>query len=244
MWSRRISTVDWVIIAVTAVLAALTLYAASYPVVGSDAFLLLNLAWSLPAIALSLSLLGSAEDMIARAAAAALLVGSVASVAFLGFSLFVLILFGSIGIAAAAALAIALFAVVVVRSPNRCIAWLVAPSIVLVTLALLITGLPRMTRLWLAEPALTAYAEQIEGGGMVELPAYFDEPVSVGGIPIYEIYVEGGHLHFVTDYVGILADDGAGLAYLPSGAPEADPPYDHLPGPWYRWSPTSVTIYQ
>jgi hypothetical protein len=229
--------VDWLVIALTAALAALTVAAASYPVVGTDAFYLLTFAWPLPAISWSSRLLVSAEDSIGRAAAGALLVGSVAWVAFPGFPLLGVALFGLVGIAVAGTLGLALFGVVLARAPNRRVAWLVPPTIVIVALVLAVSGVPRLGRIWLAEPALTAYAEQVERGELFQLPAYFDDPVSVAGIPIYEAYVEGGHVHFVTDYVGILADDGAGIAYLPGGPPEADPPYEHLVGLWYRWFP-------
>jgi hypothetical protein len=237
MWSKQVGRLDWVVIAVTAALAVVTVYAASFPVVGTDAFYLLMFGWPLPAIGWSLLLLRSADHPTGRATSAALLVGSILSVPLSGLSLFVVFLAGWMGIGLVVVAGLALFGVVVAHARHRRIAWLAAPTIVVLTLVLLYTGLPSLIRVSLAEPALTAYAEQIERGEAVQELWYGDDPISVGGIPIYEVYRNRGHVQLVTGYVGILADDGAGLAYLPSGLPDADPRYEHLVGPWYRWYP-------
>lgn len=158
-------------------------------------------------------------------------------VASIGVLLLFLWLAGSLRIALVTVAALGLFGVVIVRAEERRRAWLVAPTIVLLTLALLYTELPRLVRMSIAEPELMHYAQQVERGEPVAIPEYGDDAISIGTIPIYEVYRDDGHLRLVTGHVGILADDGAGLAYLPSGPPSGDGRYEHLLGPWYRWYP-------
>src|SRR5687768_934517 len=142
MWSKRIEPLDWVVIAVTAALAVVTVYTWSFPVVGTDAFYLLMFAWPLPAIGWSLLLLRSADHPTGRAASAALLVGSILSVPLSGLSLYVIFLAGRVGVALVFLIGLALFGVVVGRAQHPRVAWFFAPTIVVLTLALLYTGFP------------------------------------------------------------------------------------------------------
>lgn len=235
MWDKRIRGLDWSAIAPAFILAGLTLWAASYPIVDTLAWILGGFAWSVVAIVWSGVLLATVHDRASRAAAVLLLVGSiVANPLAAGFSMLFLGFTGAYGLAAMVVAGLALLAVIVVRSRPRRLAWLVAPAIVLVMFGVLITGAPRLARLAVSEHELTNFAQSAIAG---ELPAYYDEGVSVGGIPICAAYNDWGGLHLVTGYVGILDDDEAGLAYFPNGPPSNGLIYEHLLGPWYRWFP-------
>ena len=140
------------------------------------------------------------NDSGSRALALILLVGAVGSIPFFGFSFLLLAFFGVVGLAAAVLVGLALLAGIVLLSRPRRVAWLVAPAIVLVMFAVIATGVPRLTRLAVAEPALTSFAQSLQQGQGSPLPAYFDDGLSVGSIPIYAAYNSSGGLLFVTGY--------------------------------------------
>lgn len=234
-WDKSVGPLDAVAIVLTALLAVVTLWVASYPIVDSSAWIFGGMAWSVVAITWAVSVVATATTRESRALALILLIGAVASIPFAGISLLLVSAFGRIGLAGAVVLGLAILAGVVVLSTPRRVAWLVAPTIVLIMCAVLVVGVPRVARLALAESDLTSFAQSVQGDG-TSLPAYFDAGISVGSIPIYAVYTASGGLLFVTGYVGMLDDDEAGLAYFPHGAPTDDgAQYDHLYGNWYRW---------
>ncbi|MEP7379097.1 MAG: hypothetical protein ABI725_05980 [Chloroflexota bacterium] len=235
VWDKRIRGMDWLAIAPAIVLAGLTIWTASYPIVDTAAWLFGGFAWSIIGIIWSGVLLATVNDRGSRAAAVVLLGGAIVANPFAaGFSLLFFAFTGTFGLAAVFLTGLALLGVIVVRSRPRRLAWIVAPAIVLVMFGVLMTNAPRLARLAMSEPALTNYAESARTG---ELPAYYDGGLNVGAIPIYAAYNEWGGLHLVTGYVGILDDDEAGIAYFPSGLPTNGIRYEHLLGPWYRWYP-------
>jgi hypothetical protein len=235
MWDRSIRAGDWLAIGPTLFLAGLTVWAASYPIVDTGAWLFGGFAWSVVAIAWSAVLLATVNDGASRAAALILLVGSIVANPFAaGFSLLFLAFTGTLGLAAMFLVGLGLLAVIIVRSRPPRLAWIVAPAIVLVMFVVLISGAPRLARLAWSEPALTSYAEAATTGQRA-LPAYYDDGLNLGAIPIYAAYNDWGGLHLVTGYVGMLDDDEAGLAYFPGGPPSNGLRYEHLLGAWYRW---------
>jgi hypothetical protein len=239
-WSAEVEALDLGVMVATLLLAGITLQAASDPVFGTDPFFLLMLGWPVAGVGWALTLLRRADDVVARAAGSLLLAGTVAAFGLFGVSFLFLAFGGRVALAGAAVVAAGLFAVVVARTRNRRLAWLVAPTVVLLTLGFVYTGLPRQARLWIANSALTTYAEQIRRGDAVVIPRSPDQHVVVGTMPIYEVHEDEGELRFVTAYIGILGDDPAGLAYVPSGQPAAaDLTYQHVLGPWYRWYPSA-----
>jgi hypothetical protein len=218
-------------------LAVLTLWAASFPIVGTDFFLFGGLAWWLLAVLWSARVSATADEGLVRAAALLLLIGTIASMPLFGISLMVIIIAGLIGAGAMAMTAAALFAIVVIKSRVRRVAWPIAPAIVAITLAVSLSGIPRLARLVAAEPELTTFVQGVASEtGRGERSQYFDDPVVVGSMPVYEVFERHGLVHLVTGHVGIMADDGAGIAYSPDRSLRS-PLYDHLFGPWYRWFP-------
>jgi len=237
VWDKRIRGVDWLAVGPTIFLAGLTIWASSYPIVDTGAWLFGGFAWSVVAIIWCAVLLATVNDSGSRVAALILLVGAIVANPFAaGLSLLFLLLTGAFGLAAIFLVGLALLAVIIVRSRPRRLAWLVAPAIVLVMFGVLISTSPRLARLALSEPALTSYAEAATTGQRA-LPAYYDDGLDLGAIPIYAAYNDWGGLHLVTGYVGILDDDEAGLAYFPGGPPSNGLRYEHLLGAWYRWFP-------
>ncbi len=76
IWLRRVTWADWLVISISGVLAALTLYAASYPVVDTGVFYLFSTVWPLAGIVWSVTLPGPMRNPTATAAALVLLAGS------------------------------------------------------------------------------------------------------------------------------------------------------------------------
>jgi hypothetical protein len=233
MWSRRVAVIDLVAIVPTGLLALVTAWYGSAPVMGGGGFFLLTMAWAMVAIAWSLTLLASVTDEISRGAALLLVIGSVV-ILVPGPLLLLLIVAGPYGVLVGLAVAVGLFGTVVYRSPARRIGWLVAPAIVAVTLVALVSGVPRLVRMAYAEPHLTAYAQAYARDHGLEPSADWDYiQMEIGSIPVDAVFIEGGYVHLVTDYVGLMDDVGAGLAYVPGGA--GNPRYQHIVGDWYRW---------
>lgn len=236
-WDRRIDALDWLAVAPTIALAALTIWAASYPVPGTDAYIVGGIAWSLAGILWSVTLVAQARDTRARVAAILLLVGALMANPLVGLFFFVFVFVGSVGLIAALAIGALLLGVVIMSSRPRRLAWLIAPAVVVGTLALMYSGAPRLARMALAERELTEFAGRVDPSATAEFPVYFDDPVVVGSIPVYEAFVADGRVHLVTGYVGLLADYPAGIAYAPRAALGNDPRYQHMVGDWYRWLP-------
>lgn len=235
MWDKSIRALDWLAIVPTLLLAMMTLWVASYPIVDTASWIFVGAAWSFVAIIWAVSVAATTNDSGGRALALVLLVCAAASIPFFGFSFVLLAFLGLVGLVAAVLVGLALLAGIVLLSRPRRVAWLAAPAIVLVMFAVIASGVPRLSRLVGAEPALTSFAKSLQQGQGQPLPAYFDEGLSVGSIPVYAVYDNSGGLLLVTGYVGALDDYEAGLAYFPSGAPADGSRYEHLRGDWYRW---------
>lgn len=76
-WSSRVEPIDRKVLVMTAVLALVTVWAASALVSGFYEFLLVGLAWSFAAAVWSMVLKLQGRDRVARMAAGALLIGVV-----------------------------------------------------------------------------------------------------------------------------------------------------------------------
>lgn len=221
MWSKRLALVDWLSIGAALAMAGITTLAISNPIVSTDIQLFLAIGWWMPAVMWSISLLSGAPiDRVHALAGTGLLVAFAAFIPGLPFLLVALTLFGYMTAMVALVAGLGLFAVVLVRARERRAAWLVAPAVVMTTLALGYAGLSRVVRVALGEASLNTYAIGIDRADLRAEPRYFDRPIHVGGLPIYEAYEEDGIVHFVTGYVGILSDDGAGIALIPGEPPQ------------------------
>ena len=233
---NRTGVIEWIAIGISAALACLTIYEASVPVPGTDSFNQLESLWPVAAIAWAVAIWEATPDRTARVAAGIVAVASIIDVVLLGFPLgFALLLIGPSGLAIACLLATAIFLVILRGADSRRRLWFVPPAIVLSTLIVVYSGVPRGLRFAAAEPALSTFAEQVLRGDVSVDP--YDDPVGVGSILIYQTVQRGNELLLVTAYIGIMGDDAAGLAYIPSGLPSGTGEYEHLQGPWYRWSP-------
>jgi len=168
-------------------------------------------------------------DQAARLAIGALLVVAVSVV---GPFIAMFLSAPSSWIVAASLVAVAGTVFLLRQRPLRVI-WLVAPTIVVATVGLLLSGLPRSVRFAVAEAELTAYVQTLDQAGA--LPDY-DRPVIVGGVPVFEVISEEGQVRLVTGFIGILDDDPAGLAFVPEGDP-VGVGWKHIKGPWFTWVP-------
>jgi hypothetical protein len=235
---RRPQVLDALAIGATSALAAATVVVWSAPVTGFGDLAFIGFLWPFAAILWAASLLAGTRDRNLRLLAWIVIAGSIATVATLGYPFFFIGVFvGPAGFVALFVSGLVLAGVALRRARPWRRSWIVAPVIVVATLALLMSGIPRSIRFAYAETALSAYARQLLSGEVTPPRSVDENPVTVGSIPIHEVTVEGGELHFITGYIGILDDDGAGLAYVPSGAPAGPGVYQHLQGPWYAWSP-------
>lgn len=231
-WSHATSRLDRIVIVLTIGLALVTLWFASAPVLSTGRYYLLAVLWPLTAIAWAVALVGSVQRSASVVTGAALLVG--ASVTFGGSVPFVLMVLHGPGVAVAAlAAGIGLLALILVLERRRRIAWLVAPVIVLATLALEASGLPRAARFAFAEPALTTHA--IDLLGQAGAPDRVSGRVNVGGIGVGRPRLRDGCAVFVTAHVGVLGDSPAGIAYCPTGPTSNPTHYEQFSGHWYRW---------
>ena len=237
-WSTRAGLADWLVLAATAALAAITVWVGSAVVPSSYDLMPASLGWAFVGAAWSFVVMLRTSDRAAWLAALLLLVGSLATLGLFG----PLTLIGFASMAGGAAPAIAmlligllLFGVVLAREPSRRLIWLAGPTIVLLTAGLLVSPLPAALRFAAVEPGLTAYVTSFANGENVAMPG--DSPIEVGGVPVYEVAREEEGVRLVTGYVGILGDDAAGLFYLPAGQLPNIGKFEHLEGPWYRWFP-------
>jgi hypothetical protein len=128
-------------------------------------------------------------------------------------------------------LALAVFGLILALERPRRMVWLVAPAIVLSTFGLALSGLPRLARFKLAEPALTTYAAELLDQTRLERGER--GRATVGGLRVRRTIIRDGCVHLVTASVGILGDVPAGLAFCPAGP--IGTRYELLSGAWYRW---------
>jgi hypothetical protein len=236
-WSTRAEWFDWLIVGATTVLAAVTVWVGSSVVRGMWDYIFVSLGWAIVGAAWAVTLMLRTTDRVARFAALALFVGTL--VTFVMFGPVTLLVFSSpsdwIGIGVLLVVPVAL--ILVLQRPVR-IVWFVAPMIVVAAAALVLSGIPRSMRFAAAEPELTRYVQSLDQGAAE--PGY-DDPVVVGGIPVFEVTREDGQILLVTGFIGILGDDPSGLAYAPDGPP-VGVSSDHITGPWYRWVPSGYVM--
>jgi hypothetical protein len=232
-WSRSANRLDRVVIALTIVLAVVTLWFASGPVLSTARFYALAVLWPLMGMAWAISLMSSVQRGASLGAAIVLVFGAGATI--LGSVPFVLIvLFGAGAVVAALVAGLGLLGLILVLERPRRIAWLIAPAIVLATLGLAFSGAPRLARFALAEPALTPFASEVLEGATGAEPSA-RRGVWVGPIRVRRVFVRDGCAYLVTASVGVLADSPGGLAYCPNGPPAARFSYAPVSGDWYRW---------
>lgn len=239
-WTRRARPVDLAVVALTLAMSALTIWIASAPIAHLFDFLILGFVWLPIGAVWALSLI-----VVRRPT---LVLGALLLLVLVAFS----VLFGvgavggavTTGLLALVGLGGVLLVVrlvfgraILLDRPHR-VVWLVAPAIVLLTVALAASGVARLARFTLAEPALRAYATEV-----LQRPAV-RHPEETGGATIWGLTIDwsaarGGCAHLVTTHVGLLGEYPAGLAYCPSGPPrqdEATGDYEPFQGPWYRWA--------
>jgi hypothetical protein len=136
--------------------------------------------------------------------------------------------------------AVGTFALALALERRPRIVWLVAPAIVVATIALAVSGLPAKARFAAAEPGLTTFAHRVLEG---EIPAdedYWEEVQLIGTYEVYFTDLRDGCVRLATAFVGILGDVPAGLAYCPNGVPVTTgfgATYEPFSGVWYRWVP-------
>jgi len=211
-------------------LAAVTIWFASAPVTGTGAFYLLAFIWPVIAIAWAASLVATVQRGASRIAATVLAVGAVVGIGG-PVPIVLMVVFGS-GVAIAALLAaVGLFGLILVIERPRRIVWVVAPAIVLATVGLTFSGVPRIVRFALAEPALTAYANDLLAGTIEPVRGR----VRVGSVTLRRARIRDGCAVFTTTSVGVLADSPAGIAYCPNGPSSTQTSFEPFSGNWYRW---------
>jgi hypothetical protein len=232
-WSRYSNRLDRLVIAITIGLAMLTLWFASAPVVSTARFSVLAVLWPLTGIAWAISLIGSVQRGPSLGAAILLLFGAGATI-FGSTPMVLILLFGAGAAVAGLVAGLGLFGLILVLERPRRIAWVVAPAIVLTTVGLAFSGVPRVARFALAEPALTAFAVDLLEGTSGAAPGE-RRGVWVGVLRVRRVFVRDGCAHLVTANVGILGDSPAGLAYCPNGPSGGRFPSEPFSGHWYRW---------
>lgn len=232
-WSTRAEWFDWVIVAVTILLALVTLWVGSSIVGGMWDYLAVSLAWVGVGLAWSVAVLVRTTDRAAKVAVWALLLGSLVSSCAFGPVTALVFTEPADRILIALLVGLSLGVILVRQRPIRLV-WFVGPIVVLAAAALTVSGALRELRFAASEDELTRF---VQSGEASEASRSYDEPVTVGGVPVYEVIREEGQVLLVTGYIGILADDPAGLAYVPNGEP-VGVGWEHISGPWFRWVPS------
>jgi hypothetical protein len=229
---------DILAIVLTIGLAGATVVTTSGPVPGFGEFGYAEFLWPIVAMVWAAALLTGTRDRNPHRLAWLAIGVTLATILTLGYPLFLLVYFaGPTGVLVVAIAGLVIVGFVLLRQESHRRLWLVSPIIVVATLGLVVSGIPRSIRFSYAEPELSAYARQLQNGEATFAPRDDGSAVSVASMPIYEVRREGEEIIFITGYVGVLEDDGAGLAYVPSGTPGGSGVYQHLTGPWYSWSP-------
>jgi hypothetical protein len=172
-------------------------------------------------------------DCVAKAAIWVLLCVALVPVFMLG-PLLALIILTPLEWAAVVLLVVVPVVLFLVRQRPIRLVWLLSPALVIGVGALVLSGIPQSVRFTAAEPELTRYVQGLDAAP--RLPHY-DEPITVGGVPVYEVIREDDQVLLVTGFIGILGDDPAGLAYVLEGTP-VGVGWEHIDGSWYRWIPT------
>lgn len=228
-WSTRVEWFDWVVLSATIMLALITIWVGSSIVRGAWDFVIVSFLWGAVGVAFALTLLMRTTDRLARFAVGVLLVGPLVTVSLLGPVLFLIVsAWVVVGL-----LVVAPAGLLLVRQRPIRVVWSVAPAIVVATVALVSSGVPRSARFAVAEAELTGYVQSLDQGA--RSPSY-DNPITVGGLPVYEVIREDGQVLLVMGFIGILDDDPAGLAFVPEGSP-VGVGWEHIRGPWYMWVP-------
>jgi hypothetical protein len=227
-WSTRAEWFDWFVLSATILLAVITIWVASSIIRGAWDFLTVGLLWGAVGVAWTLTVLIRTTDRVAGFAVWALVV-SLLTVFVLGP---VVILIFSASVAIGLLVVVPLGLLLLRQRPIRLV-WLVAPAIVVATAALVLSGVPRSARFAVAEAELTGYVQSLDQGTR---SASYDDPITVGGLPVYEVVREEGQVLLVMGFIGILDDDPAGLAFVPEGTP-VGVGWEHIRGPWYMWVP-------
>lgn len=230
--STRAEWFDWLVLAATVVLAVMSVWIGSSIVRGIWDYIVVGLLWVVVGAARTVTVFLRTTDLLARVAMAVLIVGAL-GIAFLAGPITVLILWTPLDWVVAGVLVIVPFALFLVRQCPIRVVWFVAPAIVLAAAATVLSGVAASARFAAAEPELTRYVQGLDQGA--ELPGY-EQPATVGGVPVFEVIREDGQTLLVTGFIGILGDDPAGLAFVPEGSP-VGVHWEHIRGPWYRWIP-------
>jgi hypothetical protein len=228
-WSTRAEWFDWSVLSATILLALITIWVGSSIVRGTWDLLTVSMLWGAVGVAWSVTVLMRTTDHVARFAVWALLVGSLLTLFVIGP---VVILIFSAWVVIGLLVVVPVGLLLVRQRPIR-LMWLVGPGIVVATAALVLSGVPRWARFAVAEAEVTGYVQGLDQG--TRLLSY-DDPITVGGLPVYEVVREEGQVLLVTGYIGILDDDPAGLAFVPEGRP-VGVGWEHIRGPWYMWVP-------
>ncbi len=237
-WSTRAEWFDWFVLSATSLLALITIWVGSSFVPGME-ILIVGLLWGTAGVAWSVTVLMRTTDRVARFAVAALLVGPFLTVSpFRDVAVPVILAFlASLGWVVIGLVVVVLLVVLaglfLVRQRPLRLVWFVAPAIVVATAALVASGVPRWARLAVAEAELAEYVRSLDQGAG---SWFYDDPITVGGLPVYEVIREEGQVRLVMGYIGILGDDPAGLAFVPEGTP-VGVGWEHIRGPWYTWVP-------
>jgi hypothetical protein len=242
-WTRHVRSVDILIVALTIGMAALTLWLASAPIAHFFDFLILGFIWLPIGAVWALSLIVVRRPTWVLGAMVLVLLGVCSAIFGVGAlgGLATTALIALIGLGGVLlVMSMVLGRAILLDRPYR-IVWLVAPVIVVATLGLAVSELPRLARFAFAEPALTAYATDVLDQPRVKFPEE-TQPIGVGGLTIDWSAAQGGCAHLVTTYLGILGEYPAGLAYCPSGLPAVDDrigDYDAFSGAWFLWASQS-----
>lgn len=234
LWSTHVDWFDLLVLGFTIILAGVTIWTTSAVVRDAWDSIVLLVTWPIAGVLWASMVALRMTDRVARLLiVATLVVGAVAV-----FTMIPVVLFWVVGpplVVVGALLGAAVFGIAFLRERPLRLVWLAAPLVVVVTAVVVASGVPSAIRFAVAEPALTAFVEGSATGGTTS-PA-MDGSIDVGGIPVYEVYRSAGQVLLVTAYVGILGDDGAGLAFVPEGTPTEVGEWEHLSGPWFRWYP-------
>lgn len=231
-WSTQSEWFDWLVLAATGALAALTVWVGSSVVRGMWDYIFVSLLWSVVGAAWCATVLVRTTDIVARLAMAALILGSILTVAMFGPITALVLWIPSDWFAVSMLVVVPLTLFLVKQRPIRLV-WFVAPGTVMVAVAIVLSGVAAAARFAAAEPELTRYVQSLNQGAA--MPDY-NQPITVGGVPVVEVLHEGGQTLLVTGFIGILGDDPAGLAFVPDGRP-VGVDWQHINGPWYRWVP-------
>jgi hypothetical protein len=232
MWSTRVEGFDWLVLGATVLLALATVWVGSSILPGMFDYVFVSVLWALVGAGWTGTLLSRTTDRVARLAVGTLLVGTLITVLMLGPVTALIFTSGTewvvIGL-----VVLALLTVFLARQRPIRLVWFVAPAIVLASIPLVLSGIPRSARFAAAEAELTTCVQGLDPGAR---STSYEDPIAVAGFSVYEIIRDRGQVLLVTDFVGMLADDPAGLAYVPEGHP-VGVSWDHISGPWYRWEP-------